>query len=145
MTDIAKIPVCCDTRRSSGPIRCGARTFAGIIENGFRLAISDALRFHVPMPRGHAYLCAVMGWHSRKALGWAVSNRHFWNRYQRRLSLLKTLNYLGKHPGRIAPLCHMLLSDLPDENRLRSLLKYCCYDKQKRTNSQEISDRLHLT
>jgi putative transposase len=29
---------------------------------------------YVPMPRGHAYLCAVMDWHSRKALGWAVSN-----------------------------------------------------------------------
>jgi len=29
---------------------------------------------YVPMPHGHAYLCAVMDWHSRKALGWAVSN-----------------------------------------------------------------------
>jgi putative transposase len=28
----------------------------------------------VPMPRGSAYLCAVMDWHSRKVLGWAVSN-----------------------------------------------------------------------
>jgi len=28
----------------------------------------------VPMPHGHAYLCAVMDWHSRKVLGWAVSN-----------------------------------------------------------------------
>jgi putative transposase len=26
------------------------------------------------MGRGHAYLCAVMDWHSRKVLGWAVSN-----------------------------------------------------------------------
>ena len=26
------------------------------------------------MPGGHAYLCAVMDWHSRKVLGWAVSN-----------------------------------------------------------------------
>ena len=29
---------------------------------------------YVPMGRGHAYLCAVMDWHSRKVLGWAVSN-----------------------------------------------------------------------
>jgi putative transposase len=26
------------------------------------------------MPHGSAYLCAVMDWHSRKVLGWAVSN-----------------------------------------------------------------------
>lgn len=29
---------------------------------------------YVPMPGGQAYLCAVMDWHSRKVLGWAVSN-----------------------------------------------------------------------
>lgn len=29
---------------------------------------------YVPMPRGHAYLCAVMDWHSRKVLGWRLSN-----------------------------------------------------------------------
>lgn len=29
---------------------------------------------YVPMPDGHAYLCAVMDWFSRKVLGWAVSN-----------------------------------------------------------------------
>jgi putative transposase len=29
---------------------------------------------YVPMPRGHAYLCAVMDWHSRKVLGWQLSN-----------------------------------------------------------------------
>lgn len=29
---------------------------------------------YVPMPRGHAYLCAVMDWHSRKVVGWKLSN-----------------------------------------------------------------------
>jgi putative transposase len=29
---------------------------------------------YVPMPTGSAYLCAVMDWHSRKVLGWAISN-----------------------------------------------------------------------
>jgi len=29
---------------------------------------------YVPMPGGHAFLCAVMDWHSRLVLGWAVSN-----------------------------------------------------------------------
>ena len=29
---------------------------------------------YIPMPVGHAYLCAVMDWHSRKVLGWELSN-----------------------------------------------------------------------
>jgi putative transposase len=29
---------------------------------------------YVPMATGQAYLCAVMDWHSRKVVGWAVSN-----------------------------------------------------------------------
>ncbi len=29
---------------------------------------------YVPMERGHAFLCAVMDWHSRKVLGWELSN-----------------------------------------------------------------------
>lgn len=29
---------------------------------------------YIPMPRGHAYLCAVMDWSTRCVLGWSVSN-----------------------------------------------------------------------
>jgi len=29
---------------------------------------------YIPMPKGHAFLCAVMDWKSRCVLGWAVSN-----------------------------------------------------------------------
>lgn len=29
---------------------------------------------YVPMPKGCAYLCAVMDWHSRRVLGWSLSN-----------------------------------------------------------------------
>lgn len=29
---------------------------------------------YLPMPKGNAYLCAVMDWYSRKVLGWEVSN-----------------------------------------------------------------------
>ena len=29
---------------------------------------------YIPMPHGHAYLCAVMDWYSRKVLGWTISN-----------------------------------------------------------------------
>jgi transposase InsO family protein len=29
---------------------------------------------YVPMPAGHAFLCAVMDWHTRKVLGWVLSN-----------------------------------------------------------------------
>jgi len=74
-----------------------------------------------------------------------LCHQQLWIRCQRRLSLLKFLNYLARNPGRIAPLCRMILSDLPDEDCLSSLLKYCCYDKRKRANFQEIFDRLHLT
>ena len=38
------------------------------------LAITRADISYVPMPRGRAFLCAVMDWHTRCVLGWAVSN-----------------------------------------------------------------------
>ena len=48
----------------------------------------------VPMPAGHACLCAVMDWHTRKVLGWAVSNTMdtllFLNALQQTLSMTLT-------------------------------------------------------
>jgi putative transposase len=51
---------------------------------------------YVPMPRGHAYLCAVMDWHSRKVLGWAVSNTMGTGLCLKALE--KALNSTGKVP-----------------------------------------------
>lgn len=42
---------------------------------------------YVPMPYGNAYLCAVMDWHSRRVLGWAVSNTMDGELCQRALNL----------------------------------------------------------
>jgi Transposase DDE domain len=64
---------------------------------------------------------------------------------QRHLSLLKFLNFLVKNPGRIPSLCRMVLSALPDQHSINSLLKYCCYDKRNRPNFSLIFDRLLLT
>jgi hypothetical protein len=74
-----------------------------------------------------------------------LCHQRLWKRCQSHLSLLKFLHYLARNPGRIAPLCTMILCDLPGEQCLRSLLKYCCYDKRKRPNFQEIFERLLLT
>jgi putative transposase len=43
-----------------------------VVENSDEVWCADIT--YIPMPQGHAYLCAVMDWHSRKVLGWAVSN-----------------------------------------------------------------------
>jgi putative transposase len=51
---------------------------------------------YVPMPRGHAYLCAVMDWNSRKVLGWALSNTMGTDLCLEALE--KALNSTGKVP-----------------------------------------------
>ncbi len=57
ITGIASIRICCEIGRwnTADEVWCADITY-------------------VPMPRGHVYLCAVMDWHSRRVLGWAVSN-----------------------------------------------------------------------
>ena len=52
---------------------------------------------YVPMPKGHAYLCAVMDWHSRRVLGWAVENTMDAALCQ------KALNAALKSSGRLVP------------------------------------------
>lgn len=52
---------------------------------------------YVPMPRGHAYLCAVMDWHSRKVLGWTVSNTMGTDLCLE--TLAKAMSSTGKVPG----------------------------------------------
>lgn len=51
----------------------------------------------VPMPGGHAYLCAVMDWHSRKVLGWELSNTMDTGLCLRALG--KALGNTGRVPG----------------------------------------------
>lgn len=43
-----------------------------VVENADEVWCADIT--YIPMAQGHAYLCAVMDWHSRKVLGWTVSN-----------------------------------------------------------------------
>ncbi len=66
----------CRPRRTSVPDN-GRRKYpyllrGRVVEYADEVWCADITYF--PMPRGHAYLCAVMDWHSRKVLGWAVSN-----------------------------------------------------------------------
>ena len=51
---------------------------------------------YVPMPHGSAYLCAVMDWHSRKVLGWELSNTMDTGLCMRALE--KALGNTGKIP-----------------------------------------------
>ena len=52
---------------------------------------------YVPMPVGHAYLCAVMDWHTRKVLGWTVSNTM--DTELCLSALQKALSLTGARPG----------------------------------------------
>jgi len=66
----------CRPRRTSVPDN-GHRKYRYLlrerqVENADEVWCADIT--YVPMSQGHAYLCAVMDWHSRKVLGWAVSN-----------------------------------------------------------------------
>jgi putative transposase len=66
----------CRPRRTSNPDR-GHRKYPYLLRNRaveYADEVWCADITYVPMPRGHAYLCAVMDWHSRRVLGWAVSN-----------------------------------------------------------------------
>ena len=66
----------CRPRRTSLPNR-SHRKYPYLLRN-LEVTHSDQVWCaditYVPMPRGQAYLCAVMDWHSRKVLGWKVSN-----------------------------------------------------------------------
>jgi Transposase DDE domain len=74
-----------------------------------------------------------------------LCHQQLWKRCHRHLSLLKFLKFLANNPGRIASVCRTALSAHPDDDCITSLLKYCCYDRRKRSNFEEIFDRLLLT
>jgi len=66
----------CRPRRTSIP-DSGHRKYPYLLRDravGYSEEVWCADITYVPMPQGYAYLCAVMDWHSRKVLGWAVSN-----------------------------------------------------------------------
>lgn len=64
----------------------------------------------------------------------------------RELSLLKFIRYLAHHPQMAGPLAAMLAGDTEHEHRtLRAMVKYCCYDKRKRANFNQIWDSQALT
>ncbi len=66
----------CRPRRTSIPDN-GHRNYPYLLRDravGYSNEVWCADITYVPMPHGYAYLCAVMGWHSRKVLGRAVSN-----------------------------------------------------------------------
>ena len=66
----------CRPRRTSLPDN-GHRKYPYLLK-GRKISEADEVWCtditYIPMPQGHAYLCAVMDWHTRYVLGWAVSN-----------------------------------------------------------------------
>lgn len=66
----------CRPRRTSLPDK-GHRKYPYLLKEK-NITLSDQVWCaditYIPMLHGHAFLCAVMDWHSRKVLGWAVSN-----------------------------------------------------------------------
>ena len=64
--------------------------------------------------------------------------------YGGRLSLLKFLNELQKHPERAAALFECLLAPAIDESARiwHSLKRYCCYDKRTRLNYHEMFETI---
>lgn len=75
LMQLACIEACYQKPRTSLPGK-GHKIYPYLLRN---MNISDADEVwcsditYIPMPKGFCYLCAVMDWHSRAVLGWAVS------------------------------------------------------------------------
>ncbi len=70
-------------------------------------------------------------------------SRQLKERFDRQLSLLKFMKYISASPGNFLRLL-LWNSATPTEQLeiLKSLVKYCCYDKRKRKNFQEVWESL---
>ncbi len=64
-------------------------------------------------------------------------------RYGRRLSLLKFMNYLSRNPANLLrALLSLSMGETEARNFHEALVRYCCYDKRKRRNYSEIWEAL---
>jgi hypothetical protein len=73
-------------------------------------------------------------------------SRHVRDSQGRELSLLKFIRHLARHPQMAGSLARMLAGDTEHEQQtLRAVARYCCYDKRKRPNFNQIWDSLGLT
>lgn len=64
----------------------------------------------------------------------------------RELSLLKFIRHLARHPRMAGALARMLAGETEHEQwTLRAVARYCCYDKRKRANFNQIWDSQGLT